>query len=89
MEDYCVIKFDDGYLMCSQISKLRVKNGQHSARWKNTWYQVTIIINGDKMLCDNFVETENKEHAKPINNQDLSITDPVGCSNTSTNPAGK
>lgn len=55
MEEYCVVRFDDGIMSCVKASALITKNDQHSARWKNTWYHVFIIMSGDKKDCENII----------------------------------
>lgn len=61
MKDYHVVRFDDGVQSCVKASKVRSKNGQYSARWKNTWYNVVIIMNGDRNECENFIKDINTE----------------------------
>lgn len=75
MKDYYVVRFDDGVQSCVKASKVRSKNGQYSACWKNTWYNVVVIMNGDRTECENFIKDINIE--QKIKDVDKASPEPV------------
>ncbi|XP_074028803.1 uncharacterized protein [Leptinotarsa decemlineata] len=90
MDQYCVVEFDDGILSCVKADKLRSNNGQHSARWKNAWYHVAIILIGEQDQCESFVKNKHKEQVTECtNNNELCNEDePNASSNALSEPYG-
>lgn len=55
MENYAVVKYDDGIYACVSKKAIKSRNGHHSAKWKNIYYNVQLIKSGNKQECEWFI----------------------------------
>lgn len=55
MEEYVVLKYDDGIYACVSKKEIKSSNGHHCAKWKNAYYNVQVIKSGNKHECESFI----------------------------------